>query len=365
MATLRYLVQLLLLTANIQALSQSTLTGKLTDRQTGEPVPYASVYFVNTTLGTSSMTDGTFSINRIPDGKYDLLVEMVGYRRHRQSIEFDGGAYRLEILLDQDTVELAPISVVAESDKKYLPVFVRFFVGDDQKAKDCSIINPEILHIYFDAKKNYLSVSAREPVKILNPVLGYMVYYTLDQFGLDFSLGVKSIEGIPRFQELLAQRPKDTTIWKNKRNQAYRGSLLHFVRALYHGKLDEEGFNVYIVDSLRSNAGPEVLRPFTYEALVSNDNVRQLNFQGVLKVEYRESEAREYPGRFLSSLQGRNPKGFQVTYIELHNPFLKIYENGYYSDQKSVYLNGYLVWKETISNMMPLGFVPAVKKRKK
>lgn len=341
----------------MMAFGQSTLTGKLTDKETGEPVPFANVFFAHTTLGTSSLVDGSFTIYRIPDGKYDLIVEVVGYRHHKQPLEFQQGQYRLDLTMEQDNVTLDSITVIADqSDKRYLPLFTRFFVGDSRKAKGCKILNPEVLHFYFDAKRNYLSVSARKPVEVLNPALGYKVHYTLERFGLDFSTGIKIMEGSPRFEELPATKKKDSAAREKKRNAAYQGSLFHFMRALYNNSLGDERFNVFIADSLASTYSPEeVLTPFPRDSLVTGGKVRQLNYQGILKVEYRDSEDWEYPGRSQSRYRGRNPNGFQQTYIRLKDPSLMVYENGYFSDQLSVYLTGYLVWRETVSNMVPLG----------
>lgn len=366
---LQLLGTILLAGVVLHGYGQSTLTGTITDQKTGEPVPFASVFFAHTTLGTSSLVDGTYSIPRIPDGKYDLVVEVVGFKHHKQPIEFEGGQYRLDIALEQDNVYLDSITVIADqSDKRYLPVFTRFFVGDSRSAKSCKILNPEVLHFYFDAKRNYLTVSARKPVQVLNPELGYKVHYTLDRFGLDFSSGTKVMEGSPRFEELPFTKRKDSVTREKKRNAAYQGSLFHFMRALYLNRLEEERFKVQVADSTESAeyvAGSELLTPFRRNTLISGDKVQQLNFQGLLKVEYQRSEDWEYPGRIQGRFRGRNPNGFQQTYVRLKAPSLNIYENGYFSDQLSVYLTGYLVWRETVANMVPLGHEVISKKKKK
>ncbi len=349
-----------------EGLSQSVLSGKITDKQSGEPIPYANIFFANTTLGASSLTDGTFEINRIPNGKYDLLVEIVGYRRHKQPLEFQDQKYHIEISMAQDTVLLESITVMADqSDKKYASVFFKFFVGDGPSAKDCKILNPEALHFYFDKKKNYLTVHAREPVRIINPTLGYTVHYTLERFGLDFTTGTKIIEGNPRFEELPARRRSDSVAWQKKRNKAYRGSVFHFMRSLYRNDLHQEKFNVSIADSSRTTDTQEVLLPFEPSGYLSGDRVKQLRFKGLLKMEYRANEDWTYPGMGIGQRRGRNPNGFQQTYLRLKDPSIDIYENGYYADQLSIYLHGYLVWRETVCNMVPLGHEVMTKRKKK
>lgn len=350
-------------------LGQSVLTGQLTDKQTGEPVPFASVFFAHTTVGTSSLVDGSFSISKIPNGTYDLVVEVVGYKHHKQQIELQDGQYRITIQLEQDNIHLDSVTVTADqSDKRYLPVFIRFFVGDTRNAKECKILNPEVLHFYFDTKRNYLTVNARKPVQVLNPSLGYLVHYTLDQFGLNFSTGEKILQGSPRFEELPIAKRKDSIAREKKRAEAYQGSMFHFMRALYSDALEDERFNVYIVDDLTTSdsaQSKETLSPFVRDSLVTGTHVINLNYTGLLKLEYRKPEDWEYPGKMVSRYRRRNPNGFQNTYLLLKDPSLQIYENGYYSDQLSVYLNGYLVWRETVANMVPLGHEVVSKKKKK
>jgi hypothetical protein len=345
-------------------LSQSTLSGSITDKQSAEPIPYANIYFAHTTLGTSTRTDGTFVIGRIPNGKYDLMVEVVGYQRHKQPLEFQDGQYNIEIALVQDTLLLDSIQVIADqSDKKYFPVFFRFFAGQGENAKGCTIQNPEVLHFYFDEKKSYLTVHARKPISVINPELGYTVHYTLERFGLDFLTGDKIIEGSPRFEEIPVLSRKDSSSRQKKRNQAYRGSLLHFMRSLYGNTLDQEKFLTRIADSTAIMENEEKLLPFETAQYLSGGTIKHLQFTGLLKMEYRKDEELEYPGRGINRL--KNPKGYQQTYLRMRDASIDIYENGYYADQKSIYLTGYLVWKETVCNMVPLGHEVLTKKAKK
>lgn len=354
--TVYLIVQVL---ASDTVFAQSSLTGKITNRQTGEPVPYASVFFAHTTLGTSSLEDGTFAIHKIPSGKYDLLVQMVGFQYHRQPVELEDGKYNIEIEMEPDNTMLDSINVMADqSDKKYFPVFHRFFVGDGKDAKDCKILNPEVLHFYFDRGKNYLTVTARKPVIISNPRLGYNVHYTIGTFGLHFPTGSKVMQGYPRFEEIPEASPKAIKSRDKRRRESYTGSLFHFMQALYSNELETRNFTLAIVDSLqtaKSSDSREILKPLELKDHLTGEKVKQFRFKGLLKLEYQKDENIDYPGRGHSRWTGNNPKGHQQTYIQLKNDFITLYENGYFSEQKSVYLTGYMVWKETVCNMVPIG----------
>lgn len=343
--------------------SQSTLTGKITDRLTGEPVPYANVFFSHTTIGSSTLEDGTFMIRNIPNGKYDLMVYVVGYRRFQKQIELQDSPYTLDIRLHQDTVNLAPVTVYADqSDKKiFYPTFQKYFLGESKNARKCKIINPEILHFYYDKKAKYLAVHASQPIAVENSALGYRIYFLLDRFELDFNTSTKVIEGIPRFEELPFRSRKDSVSIVKRRTQAYRGSLNHFIRSLYTQSLDNQGFVVSMVDSVSLREYPvqqAKLYPFDVTSHVRGALVKTFDFKGTLKVEYvRESEPWEYMHNRISSQQ--------TSFVKFKNRSLTLFENGYYTDQLGIFLEGYFMWEETAGNMLPMGYrIPAKQKRK-
>ena len=70
--------------ANLLAFSQSgTLKGKITDKGTNEPVPFANIIIEQggkQAGGTTTDFDGNFTIKPIPPGKYDVKASYVGYK---------------------------------------------------------------------------------------------------------------------------------------------------------------------------------------------------------------------------------------------------------------------------------------------
>ena len=94
--------------------TQSVLRGKVSDGKNGEPVPFANVFFSHTTMGSPTLENGTFEIKNIPNGKYDLTVSVVGYKRFHESMEFQGTDRELMIVLNQDPVKLAEVVIYAD-----------------------------------------------------------------------------------------------------------------------------------------------------------------------------------------------------------------------------------------------------------
>ncbi len=343
--------------------SQSTLSGKITDLLTGEPVPYANVFLSHTTIGSSTLEDGTFAIRNIPDGKYDLLVYVVGYRRIKQEVEFLNADYVRDIRLQQDTVNLTPVTVYADqSDRKpFYTTFLKYFLGESKIARKCRIINNNTLHFFYDPKIELLTVHASEPLIVENPVLGYRIYYLLDRFELDFKTSIKVMEGIPRFEELPFRNRRDSVSRVKRRGEAYRGSLNHFIRSLYTQSLADQGFFVSRVDSadmLKYPIQQAKLHPFEVGSHVSGMLAKTFSFKGTLKVEYlKEFE----PWEYMHDRRGVP----QTSFVKFKNRSLTLFENGYYADQLGVFLEGYFMWEATAGNILPMGYrIPLKPKRK-
>ena len=55
-----------------------TISGRVFDASTKEPLPFVSISIKNTTKGTSSKIDGTFSLS-VPSKDIDLNFSMLGY----------------------------------------------------------------------------------------------------------------------------------------------------------------------------------------------------------------------------------------------------------------------------------------------
>ena len=74
------------LVANVQAQTSTRIHGRVTDAETGEPVPFANVYFHKGTSGAITDFDGYFTIST--SGSYDsVMVSYVGYKSQRKPVQ--------------------------------------------------------------------------------------------------------------------------------------------------------------------------------------------------------------------------------------------------------------------------------------
>src|SRR3954470_20757703 len=65
-----------------------SIAGKVVDVKSGQPLAGASVFCQNTTIGTISKSDGTFSM-RLNNGGYDMIISYTGYETRNIRINKD------------------------------------------------------------------------------------------------------------------------------------------------------------------------------------------------------------------------------------------------------------------------------------
>lgn len=91
MSRKNYVVLLLALLFAPVAFSQAssgTLKGKVTDAESGEPLPFVNVVVFlngNQVTGGNTNFDGEYTIKPIAPGDYDILYSFVGYQTQRQT----------------------------------------------------------------------------------------------------------------------------------------------------------------------------------------------------------------------------------------------------------------------------------------
>lgn len=220
------------------------LKGRIIADSGGTPLAAASVFLSNTSVGTATDSTGGFRL-WVPSGKYDLVVSSVGYETYTQTISH-APADALLIRLNPKA-ELLDEVVVGGYEKEGWDIwgsfFLRNFIGTSAWAADCRIKNYEVIKFRNNKKKHRLSAMAGEQLVIENPALGYTIHYQLETFEYDFNLGYFLYTGYPLFIPMEGNRAKQTR-WRKRRQEAYQGSMMEFMRALYRNRIVEEGYEV-------------------------------------------------------------------------------------------------------------------------
>jgi len=107
---------LFIFTAAIATFAQdNSVKGFVYEEVTGEPMMFTNVYLKGTTYGGSTNENGYFNINRIPDGKYTLLITSVGYDTISESITLSKGqSINRKYFLKQTSQELETVTITAD-----------------------------------------------------------------------------------------------------------------------------------------------------------------------------------------------------------------------------------------------------------
>ena len=95
---------------------EGKLRGKITDKESGEPLIGANVQIEGMTLGASSDVDGNYVILSVPVGTYTLKVTYVGYSPIEESnVRVNSNLSTiLDFKLSSTAVQVKPVEIVAE-----------------------------------------------------------------------------------------------------------------------------------------------------------------------------------------------------------------------------------------------------------
>lgn len=98
------------------------LTGIVIDRKIQQPIPYVTVVLKNqleeVVTGGITNDDGKFYIAKIPEGKYEVSIQFIGYKTYSSTIEITKKNKKVnlgKIFLEEDAEALDEVVVVAET----------------------------------------------------------------------------------------------------------------------------------------------------------------------------------------------------------------------------------------------------------
>ncbi|MEX2347594.1 MAG: SusC/RagA family TonB-linked outer membrane protein [Balneolaceae bacterium] len=122
-------------------MAQGSISGTVTENQTGEPLPGSTVYIVELDRGASTDIDGQYTIESVPSGTYTLRVTFVGFSPITLEVTVGSSAVTENITLRQDTFGLDQLVVtgVSEATPQRLLPFTVGSVSAEQLEKVPSV----------------------------------------------------------------------------------------------------------------------------------------------------------------------------------------------------------------------------------
>jgi hypothetical protein len=358
--------------------AQKALIGNIIASDSKQPIVSASIFLSNTSIGTVSASNGSFVIQPFPEGRYDLVVTILGYEIYTVSIASSAIPSKLEIQLVPKVKVLDEV-IVAPYEKngweKYGNFFMDNLIGKTPNALDCKLLNPEVIHFRFDKKKNTLYAFADEPLLIQNEALGYQLKYDLSIFEFNYSSRIFYYQGYPLFTDLDAKNERIESRWKKNREKTYKGSLMHFMRSLYRNTLEAEGYEMRKIIRKKDNHANDFSENSNEHNMdmllnipLSTDSVAfaidsftvGLQFKDYLQIVYKWKMMPESYRAMHREMKFNQPMTAEL-YMPDPEKVVAVLSNGSYFSGKDVLTLGFWSWSEKLSNMLPLDYRPPKK----
>ena len=237
---------------SVTSFSQKKIFGKVIDSKTKEPVIGASVYFENTSIGTTSDFNGGFVL------KYDsriyspLVISFIGYPLEKINLKEIDPSKKLIVKLKSGGISLKEVVINTNdrwSRELKLREFKKRYLGDSDNGKSCEILNPQDLILMYDSKEKKLTAKANKSIFIQNKKLKYKI--KVDRLFFEGNYSYVSKNNRKRVFESAFYSGSNfysstikglDTITGKLRLKTYHGSLNHFMRSLANLNFVEEGF---------------------------------------------------------------------------------------------------------------------------
>ena len=342
------------------ALAQLTLSGRVVNGVTGIPLAGASVYFNNTSIGTSSNDKGEFSFNNVDLGNSELVVSSVGFEILVVKINASlvkGKSYLCQLTPKEE--QLKDVLVLSDARRKrLLEIFKENFLGHTREADRSSMQNLKRIYFTRGNSKAAFNAYSDTPIIITNSQLGYRVSFELVEFSFDESTGLTYFIGYTRYEEL-----GDKKRWIKHRQDAYFGSTLHFFRSFISNTLDAEGYNLYLVkpvSNTENKSSAEMAITITPSQILSANEADtgylKITVPGKLMVQYRRNPpSKNYLAKKMM-VMGNMRLGFRA-FINLTEPYFLVDRNGILEDPLAINYGGYWIY-ERAANLLPFNYQP-------
>jgi hypothetical protein len=342
------------------------ISGVVLEKESGLPLPFANVFVSNTTLGTVTKEDGSFTIKGDFPQEIEVVASFIGYFREVQKVLVrSSNSIELKFELSINEAMLTEIELKSKRDKQWARQFRKFeevflALPDDSYKSQIEILNPWVVDFEMVKPKgapNYLIASSEEPLQIVNNALGYQIDYYLQDFRLTREeagfIGQVYYKPIPTLD--LSQM----TRWQNAREENYFSSLRHFNLSLILNNTDSVHFGIYRApyrgpDDRTPNHFYEIGRsifPTQMDSILRRplgDGTFRVFLPERLEILHLD---RSWPNNYYNSVF------HPISWIEAKEKFFDVDRKGILIDPRQLILSGYLS-RQRVSRHLPLDYEP-------
>jgi hypothetical protein len=340
----------------------ATVTGQVKDAETGELLPFCSVFINNTTVSTATDMQGNYTLSGLEAGTVEIGFSFLGYTAQTRTVTLKpGGTFTLNLNLSPLEQVLSEQEVKASRDKSWerdLRKFQSLFLGIDEAATKTSILNPWVIDFPAPTEKGTFLARAEQPIEIENRFLGYKITFNLKEF-VDAPTAYR-IVGAARFELLPADSEVQQALWEKNRASIYQRSPMNLFRSLIKGNSEREGFYLYgdkaggsasmnmRTDIFANELGKSVV-PYKADPLViqgSTAGEYSLQLKGRIEIHYQKGFAQANTYR---------DAPYPISWLEVKNGQVRVRENGTVLNPEDLVFSGDMDRKR-ISNLLPLDY---------
>lgn len=344
-------------------LQGQSIIGKVLDSKTLEALPFANVFLNNTTIGTTTDTNGDFRLNSIKEpGTFEIVFSFVGYESYKTKVNVGDGILNMgTIRLKPSEIELNTVEVQGTRDKEWekkLKKFKKIFLGEDKLSASSTILNPWVIDFPPDNNGKFIA-KAIAPIEIQNDGLGYKIIFYLSNFWSD-GTGY-SIIGNARFTELKSVDASELLKWQENRKKSYQHSTHHLFKSIIENRIYGEGFKLYTETDAYKNAFTRSSEFYSElgKTVISYDTIGlavpdkekgfyRINLKGRVEVHYRKEKALV---RVYRDVYG------PVSWIRLSKDYVIVNEDGFAKNPTEVVVSGDMS-SVRVAGMLPLDYKP-------
>ena len=101
----------------VLAQESGKIQGKVTDQNSGDPLPGANVFLEGTSLGAATSIDGEYNIRQIQPGKYTMVIRYVGYQEKKMPVTINPGkTVEANVELEYVGIESKEVTITAQAE---------------------------------------------------------------------------------------------------------------------------------------------------------------------------------------------------------------------------------------------------------
>ena len=343
----KVLILLLFMPFMVQA--QFHISGRVVDIVSKKPVADASVLLSNSSAGTKTNEDGTFTISNVRGGQYELIVSIIGYETYKLTVMVTRDVDAGDIAILQQSVMLNEVRIGPDKHwAEHYAHFKRVFLGLTDNSAQCNILNPHVLS--FSADNGDFTATADGFLEIENKALGYKIRYMLMAFSDNANTMEMYYEG-RAFFENLPGRPRQLKKWKNNRQLTYFGSDMHFYRSIIANQVKENGFTVRRIirkpnPDYKGGRDNKYIETLITTPLAADEYGRTTDRKGLYAIEFKDLMQIIY-----------KDNGLSASKLTITGRYAFFDNNGILLNPQSVVMEGN--WGEKrIADMLPVDYDP-------